>query len=114
MWAAWVYLAVSTLSLTVQTVALARIVAQAAAIRAVRRGLLRTATCRVVASATYVALGVAAILSLPGTGTAAFVALVLIQGIWQANAVADARLARRLQATPEAGALRRAYDRRSG
>lgn len=93
-----VYLTVSTTSLTVHTVAFTRIMTQSSSGIA-RQGLLRTSLCRVAASATYV--GLAALSETSNTGMAALVALILIQLMWQANGVCDARLGRQLANNPK-------------
>jgi len=91
-----VYLTVSGASLTIQSIALVRIMHTAGVSRP-RRGLLRTACCRVVAALAYVTLGVMALSGTPGTGTIALIALIIIQVIWQVNAMLDTRLARALE-----------------
>lgn len=93
-WAAWLYLVVSSVSLTIQTTALVRIMRHSATLA--RNGLRRTAVCRVSASVAYVSLGVAAILEIPATDMAAFGVLLAVQCLWQVNALLDSRLAHRL------------------
>lgn len=95
MWEAWIYLTVSVASLTIQTIALIRILSRRSQ-HLVRRGLARTATCRVAASTIYVGLGVAALNDIPHAAMAAFIALIFIQCLWQLNGILDSRLAARL------------------
>lgn len=97
MWQAWVYLTVSCVSLTVQTLALLRIIARRATRPgSVRNGLLRTSVCRVTVSVGYVGLGIAALNKIQNTAAAAFTVLIAVQVLWQLNALLDARLAARL------------------
>lgn len=87
----------SLLSLAVQTTSLVRIMRQRITIKLAKAGLLRTAYCRVGASVIYVGLGISGLLKVPQTAMAAFVALVVVQGMWQLNGLLDSRLSQRLR-----------------
>ena len=63
-------------------------------------GLLRTSLCRVAAAVSYVLVGINALWPRFEVLIFTFVVFCLIQGVWQLNAWADLRLARRLRATP--------------
>lgn len=63
-------------------------------------GLLRTSICRVCAAIAYVLVGINAIWPRFEVLIFTFVVFCLIQGVWQLNAWADLRLARRLRAVP--------------
>lgn len=103
MWEAWIFLAVSVEDVTVQGVTFIRILNRRRGQMRVRHGLVRTAACRVVASVVYVGLGIAAINQVPQTANAAFTALMVIRFLWQANALLDARLSRRLSPVSGSG-----------
>ncbi len=95
-----VFLAVSILSLTIQVAGLRRMLPTGETSPLVRRGMRRTATSRVVASATYVALagaGLAAQNSFPGASLVVFTA---VQLMWIVNARLDVQLRRRLDGIP--------------
>lgn len=83
-------LVVAGVSLTVQTTALWRLVT-----RPRWPGLVRTATCRVLAAVTYVGVGLVAVLQPSNSGIVGVAVFTGIQLLWQANAVLDVRLARR-------------------
>lgn len=87
----------SLLSLTVQSMSLMRIARQPIAVKFAKAGLLRTAYCRVGASVIYVGLGISGLFRLPQTAMAAFIALVVVQGMWQLNGLLDSRLSHRLR-----------------
>lgn len=63
-------------------------------------GLLRTAICRVSTAFAYVLVGVNALWPRFEVLIFTFVVFCLTQAVWQANAWADLRLARRLRAPP--------------
>lgn len=96
-----IFLVVSLISLIVQVRALTRLTNRQKTTSEVERvayhGLLRTSVCRVAAAVLYVAVGVATVTIPPETGVVALVAFILVQLLWQANAVADVRLRRRLE-----------------
>lgn len=96
MWEVWLYLAVSVEDIAVQSTALFRIWARPTAVAVARQGLLRTATCRVIAALTYAAIGVLAALSAPQTGSVLFGALLALRLMWQVNALLDSQIASRL------------------
>lgn len=66
--------------------------------RRVHAGMLRTATCRVVAAVSYVVIGVATLLTSESLPVLALVVFCGVQVMWQANAYADLRLRRSLNA----------------
>ena len=96
-----IFLVVSLISLAVQVRALTRLTGRQKTTseveRVAYRGLLRTSVCRVAAAVLYVAVGVATVTIPPETGVVALVSFILVQLLWQANAVADVRLRRRLE-----------------
>jgi hypothetical protein len=61
-------------------------------------GLRRTATCRVGVAVTYVLVGINAIWPRVEVLLLTFAVYAVVQAIWQLNAWADLRLARRLKA----------------
>lgn len=63
-------------------------------------GLLRTSICRVVAAFAYVLVGINAIWPRFEVLIFTFVVFCAVQALWQFNAGADLRLARRLRSTP--------------
>jgi hypothetical protein len=71
-------------------------------------GLLRTAACRVSVSIAYVMVGINAIWPRVEVLILTFAVFCATQAVWQANAWADLRLARRLKVTP------RLYERSPG
>lgn len=62
-------------------------------------GLVRTATCRVIAAALYVGLGVTSVLAKTSPGLALGI-FTVVQVLWQGNALADLRLRRRIARAP--------------
>lgn len=106
-------MAVSVLSLLIQSAGFHRMLRQVGPNTPplVRRGMLRTAACRVAASVLYVVLGVMALLQGAATPVLALVIFTAVQVLWQANAVADIRLRRRLDGPPRAGRHRRSRSR---
>jgi hypothetical protein len=89
------FLAISLVSLIVQSIALLRITRPGDEVWGpAHRGILRTAICRVVASVLYVALGVVTLLFV--TDIEALLVFGVVQIMWQLNAIADVRLRRRL------------------
>lgn len=104
------YLTMSILSLLWQGLTLLRLI-QDSTLRSRAtisyRGLLRTSICRVGAAVAYVLVSVNALWPRFEVLIFTFVVLWLIQGIWQLNAWADLRLARRLRAVPPAVAVSR-------
>jgi hypothetical protein len=69
-------------------------------------GLLRTSICRVSAATAYVLVGINAIWPRFGVLIFTLVVFCIVQGVWQLNAWADLRLARRLRAIPRVTAGR--------
>jgi hypothetical protein len=63
-------------------------------------GLLRTSICRVAAAVAYVLVGINALWPQFEVLIFTFVVFCVVQGVWQLNAWADLRLARRLRAVP--------------
>jgi hypothetical protein len=63
-------------------------------------GLLRTSICRVIAALAYVLVGINAIWPKFEVLIFTFVVFCVVQSIWQINAWADLRLARRLRMAP--------------
>lgn len=95
------FLGVSGLTLTWQSVALRRLTRvalptlPASAARIAHRGLIRTSACRVLAAAIYVVLAAITI----GTGSLPSLTLLVfsvVQVIWMTNAALDIRLRKRL------------------
>lgn len=80
-------LLVSLLSLTVYVWSLAKLL-----VRSPRRGLVRTAVCRVIAALIYTTTACLVVAGVELHSVPLFV-LVAVQMMWQGNAVADARLA---------------------
>lgn len=107
-----IFLIVSLISLLVQGLSLWRLLSQQAVMSTVGRkaakGLKRTSMSRVVAAMAYV---IAAIYSLVGPELTALLSLITfsaVQVMWQANAIADVRLRRRLSNPAHVGRHRRA------
>lgn len=71
------------------------------------RGLLRTAICRTSVAAAYVLVGINAIWPRVEVLILTFAVFCVVQAVWQLNAWADLRLARRLRAAPPPTAPRR-------
>jgi len=89
------FLIISVVSLVVQSVALYRITHDITTRGPAYSGLLRTSVCRVVASTLYTMLGITTIIE-----PVVFESLLVfgvVQLLWQANAIADVALKRRLQ-----------------
>jgi hypothetical protein len=86
----YVLLLVSLMSMAVYLISLFRLVAQP-----YRRGLVRTAVCRVAAAGMYTVIAMATLSSNPKTGMISVGVFVVIQLMWQANSVADVLLTRR-------------------
>lgn len=60
-----------------------------------RRGIVRTAACRVTASFGYVMISVATIAHNPISGYISIGVFVLVQFMWQANSITDVLSARK-------------------
>lgn len=100
------FLVISVISLVVQTVALFRITHSAGRIRGpAYSGIVRTATCRVVASVLYTGLGVVTLVDEATVGT--LLVFGFVQVMWQVNALADIRLRHTLATNPTGGRHRR-------
>lgn len=98
MWAAFIYLGVSLVSLAVQVFGLGRMADTNPRTPAlVRRAMARTAACRVIAALLYVVLGGLAVSGQQqAAAPTALVVFTVIQVMWQANAIADVILRRAL------------------
>ncbi len=88
------FLAISCLSLGVQVWALAHLLNGRRGL--VRTGLLRTSVCRVGCAVLYVVVGLNAWWFQWSVPITTFTVFALIQATWQANALADVRLKRKL------------------
>lgn len=64
--------------------------------RLVHGGMLRTATCRVIAASIYVCVAIADLIAQQTFQVLALVVFSFIQLLWQGNAVADVRLRQEL------------------
>lgn len=90
-----ILLAVAFISLTIYVIALERLLLAGSR----RPGLVRTATCRVIGAILYVGVALATILA-PDTGPVVGLGVfVIVQLIWQGNAIADVRLGHRTDGT---------------
>jgi hypothetical protein len=93
-------LVVATAGLTVYGLSLWRLLR-----RPHRRGLVRTAVCRVAVAVLYLSIAVATLVGHSLSDAAALAVFIAIQLVWQANSVADVRLSRR-QDTEQAAPCR--------
>lgn len=111
-----VFLIVSVGSAAIQGVSLWRLtrLRPAGPLRRVHTGMLRTATCRVVAAASYVFIGVATLLTGQSLPILALVVVCGVQVMWQVNAYADLRLRRSLNAPAPAPVRDEKVVRRDG
>lgn len=95
-----IFVAVSVVTFTVQTVALVRLlswpVISTVPGTLVHRGLLRTSMCRVVAGAAYVVLGLTIVVNQSSLPVLSLTVFTLVQLLWILNATADVRLRRAL------------------
>jgi hypothetical protein len=96
------FLAVSTLSLVIQALALRRLWrwpdVRSHTQNLVYRGLLRTSGCRVVAAGMYVVMGAVTLVAQQTLPVLALSVFTAVQVLWQANAAADVRLRRSIAA----------------
>ena len=92
------FLAVSMISMTVQGVSCMRLLraARAADHLDIHAGMVRTAVCRVAAAAVYTGFGLTALVAQETFPVLALAVFTFVQVLWQANALADVRLHRRL------------------
>lgn len=103
------YLTMSVVSLIWQGLALVRLVGDSdlrSRATAAYSGLRRTSICRVGAAIAYVLVSANALWPKFEVLIFTFVVLSLIQGVWQLNAWADLRLARRLRSAPRPTSLK--------
>lgn len=94
--AAIIYLLVSVLNAVSQTGSLIYVRRTAPIQRRVHRGLVRTASWRVVAAYLYVGVGVVTFTAPPVLAVLALSVFSFTQIVWQANAFADMALRRHL------------------
>jgi hypothetical protein len=102
--AAVVFLTVSCISLTIHASALIRIVmttTRGQIADLTDHGLIRTATSRTVVAVLYVSLGAYALTSIEAAGPVALAVFCVAQLTWQANALLDVRLKRRIAKTAQ-------------
>jgi hypothetical protein len=90
MYLGYVLLGMSLWSLTVYLASLSRLL-----VHPRRRGLIRTALCRVLAACLYVVISMATLTRSPSAGMISIGVFVIIQFMWQANSIADVLLTRR-------------------
>jgi hypothetical protein len=108
------FLAMSILSMVWQSATLQRLVRDSSLrSRATQAygGLLRTAVCRVSVSMAYVMVGINAIWPRVEVLILTFAVFCATQAVWQLNAWADLRLARRLKTTSVLPAARQPHRR---
>lgn len=98
-WSAELYLGVSIISLSTQTVSLVQLLSGVKV-----PGLVRTCTCRVIASLLYVSIGILALApnynnnNRPySLGIYVLFVFTGVQVMWQINSIADVRLKRRMK-----------------
>jgi len=94
-----VFMGVSLVSLTLQTVMLILLIGKFSTTSSIERltynGLLRTAVSRVIAAILYVGVGVATLILLPGWEIFALMVFIAVQVLWWVNAGADVLLRRK-------------------
>lgn len=83
-------LLVSLVSLTTYSISFYRLTQQAH-----HKGLVRTATCRIVAALIYIAVGVVSTVGSEYSTVVALIAFVIVQLIWQSNSIADVMITKR-------------------
>jgi UDP-N-acetylmuramyl pentapeptide phosphotransferase/UDP-N-acetylglucosamine-1-phosphate transferase len=102
---AWLFLVVSVVSTVVQGTAFVKILRwryKGTDKKArVHFAMVRTAGCRVMAAAIYIAVGITTLLAQQALPVLALVVFSFVQILWQANSFADVRLRRDLEGKGE-------------